>query len=289
RKYRTTYAIVLVLAMIIGTNTAFGETIGSCHKREKMLCKKRDITSLWKELSDELSELKEEMVNIKETVNGLKKDELGELKQEILDIKETVNDLKKGELGELKEEMVDTKETLNELKKDILGTKNQIRVGPHMDCSEDKNFTGARIIQPHGQKAFRVYCSGGCVYIARRFDGSVDFYRGWAEYQRGFGSPGGEYFIGLDNLHGLLNQSKYSLTVELTTWPPQSETRHAKYSVFDVSDESDNYRLTIGSYSGTAGNSLSWHTAIRKPPHSIPSQALAARYHLERKRHITVF
>ncbi|CAH1787818.1 unnamed protein product, partial [Owenia fusiformis] len=188
-KYGATCAIVLVLDMVIGANTVFGETIGSCPKREQMLCKKRDIISLWKELSHELGELKEEMVNINETVNNLKKDELGELKQEIDDIKEALNDVKK----------------------EILGIENPIQIPPHMDCSGNRSFTGVRTIQPHGQNAFRAYCSGGCVYIARRFDGSVDFYRDWVEYQSGFGNPEGEYFIGLDNLHGLVTQEKYKL------------------------------------------------------------------------------
>ncbi|CAH1785420.1 unnamed protein product, partial [Owenia fusiformis] len=126
------WKLVLVSNMIFGANIAFVETIDSCPKREQMLCKKRDITSL----SDEL-----------------------------------------------KQEMVDIKETMNELKKEIQGLKNSMQVPQfHRDCSENTSFTGVRTIQPQGQNAFRVYCSGGCVYMARRFDGSVDFYRGWTEY-----------------------------------------------------------------------------------------------------------
>ncbi|CAH1780775.1 unnamed protein product, partial [Owenia fusiformis] len=62
-----------------------------------------------------------------------------------------------------------------------------------IDCSDNANFTGVKKIQPQGQDPFNVYCDEGCVYMARRFDGSLDFYKGWVEYQRGFGSPEGEH------------------------------------------------------------------------------------------------
>ena len=36
----------------------------------------------------------------------------------------------------------------------------------------------------------------------------------------------------------------------------EGEGRHAEYTAFSVADKSDNYRVTIAGYQGTAGDSL---------------------------------
>ncbi|XP_019614381.1 PREDICTED: techylectin-5B-like [Branchiostoma belcheri] len=39
----------------------------------------------------------------------------------------------------------------------------------------------------------------------------------------------------------------------------EGETRYAAYDTFAISPESQNYKLHIGTYSGTAGDSLTYH------------------------------
>ena len=89
---------------------------------------------------------------------------------------------------------------------------------------------------------------GGWTLIQKRLDGSVSFYRGWNEYKNGFGTPGGEHWLGLENVRRLISQRKYKLRVDLRG--NFIHAAHALYSNFAVSSESSNYTLVLGTYSG---------------------------------------
>jgi hypothetical protein len=91
----------------------------------------------------------------------------------------------------------------------------------------------------------------------RRKDGSVNFNRTWAEYREGFGNPGGEFWLGNEMLHLLISKRNYKLRVDLENW--KGEKRYAEYSNFSISSSTDKYRLTIGSYSGNAVDSMAWN------------------------------
>ncbi|KAI8510837.1 Acyl-CoA synthetase member 2 mitochondrial, partial [Branchiostoma belcheri] len=104
-----------------------------------------------------------------------------------------------------------------------------------------------------------VYCDmhtagGGWTVIQRRQDGSVLFNKNWEEYKHGFGNKNGEYWLGNEKIHRLTAQKDYSLRIDMVSWDFQ--TRYAEYHTFRVSGESDQYRLTISGYSGTAGDSM---------------------------------
>ena len=96
------------------------------------------------------------------------------------------------------------------------------------------------------------YCTAGWLVIQRRMDGSVDFYRGWSDYRQGFGDPSGEFWIGLETMHSLTQNRTYKLRIHLGDF--EGNTRYAEYSTFAISDEAHNYTLSIGTYSGTAGD-----------------------------------
>ena len=84
--------------------------------------------------------------------------------------------------------------------------------------------------------------------IQKRLDGSVDFYRGWDDYKRGFGNLNGEFWLGLDKIHHLTKKPN-KLRVDLEDF--SGNTAYAEYSSFGVGNEGSKYRLSpLGSYSG---------------------------------------
>ena len=117
-------------------------------------------------------------------------------------------------------------------------------------------------VNPDGKGFFNVYCDmstdgGGWTVFQRRQDGTVDFYRGWNDYKSGFGRLTAEFWLGNDKIHRLTAARPSSLRVELEDW--NGVRVYAKYGKFNIGDEQAKYRLEVGSYSGTAGDSLAYH------------------------------
>ena len=94
----------------------------------------------------------------------------------------------------------------------------------------------------------------------RRMDGTEDFYREWDDYVKGFGNLYGEFWLGLNKIHRLTQAADITLRVDLADF--EGETRYAKYTTFKVLDSSRKYNLTVGGYSGDAGDSLSDHNGM---------------------------
>ena len=102
---------------------------------------------------------------------------------------------------------------------------------------------------------------GGWTVFQRRQDGSVDFFRYWTDYENGFGDLTGEFWLGLSKIHRLTKEGSNTLRVDLGDF--DNATVYAKYSTFSVGDGSTEYILTVGGYSGTAGDSLDYHNGMR--------------------------
>ena len=102
---------------------------------------------------------------------------------------------------------------------------------------------------------------GGWTVFQRRQDGSVDFYRYWTDYENGFGNLTGEFWLGLSKIHRLTKEGSNTLRVDLGDF--EGNTAYANYSTFSISDGSTEYILTVGGYSGTAGDSMFVHNGMR--------------------------
>ena len=101
---------------------------------------------------------------------------------------------------------------------------------------------------------------GGWIVFQRRMDGTEDFYRDWADYVKGFGDLNGEFWLGLSKIHRLTNRYIFTdatLRVDLEDF--DGNTRHANYSSFRVLDSSRKYQLNVAGYTGSAGDSLTYH------------------------------
>ena len=119
--------------------------------------------------------------------------------------------------------------------------------------SAGERINSVYTIDPDGSGTFDVFCDqttagGGWTVFQKRLDGSVDFYRDWADYKNGFGDLAGEFWLGLDKIHRLTVSEKFKLRVDLEDW--KGNTRHAMYDYFNVTDETTRYRLGLGAYSG---------------------------------------
>ncbi|XP_073908905.1 ficolin-1 isoform X2 [Castor canadensis] len=99
---------------------------------------------------------------------------------------------------------------------------------------------------------------GGWTVFQRRVDGSVDFFRNWESYKRGFGNLGTEFWLGNDYLYLITAKGNHELRIDLRDF--QGEASYAKYSSFQVSGEQEKYKLVLGQFvGGTAGDSLAKH------------------------------
>ena len=113
--------------------------------------------------------------------------------------------------------------------------------------------SGVYTINPDDAEVIEVFCDqttagGGWLVFQKRLDGSVDFFRGWAEYERGFGSLTGEFWLGLDKIHRLTSSGSYKLRVDLEDFA--GNITYAEYDLFEVASKAEKYKLNVGSYAG---------------------------------------
>ena len=111
----------------------------------------------------------------------------------------------------------------------------------------------------------------------RRIDGTENFYRNWLAYKTGFGKLNGNFWLGLEKIHRITaKDSRPTLRVEVRH--KNEKNGYAEYTTFRVSDESDKYRLTVGGYSGNAGDSLAAHNGMFFSTYDRDNDRLASNF-----------
>ena len=89
---------------------------------------------------------------------------------------------------------------------------------------------------------------------------ATNFYRGWREYELGFGRLAGNFWLGLENIHRITQTVDHELLV--TMMDHDNATFTAKYDLFKIGSSATDYQLGLGNYviaSSDAGNSLAIH------------------------------
>ncbi|XP_071583786.1 angiopoietin-related protein 4 [Heliangelus exortis] len=130
------------------------------------------------------------------------------------------------------------------------------------DCHQlflaGQQSSGVFQVQPAGSQPFKVYCDmsteGGWTVIQRRRDGSVDFDQLWDAYKNGFGDLQGDFWLGLEKIHHLVQEGRSDLLIELEDWEGNSQVVQF---VFSLGGESTAYTLSLlGPLSGELENAI---------------------------------
>ncbi|XP_072039111.1 uncharacterized protein [Amphiura filiformis] len=162
-----------------------------------------------------------------------------------------------------------TKVTCNATDSALNSRGCQFEVQVQVDCQSifDGGSTTSgvyRIYPDRLNRIIRVYCDmetegGPWTVFQKRFDGSVNFYRSWDEYGNGFGDLNGEFWLGNTRIHRMTLHGTWELRVDLGDYSNPAVTRYALYDNFAIGSQNEKFRLSIGTYNGSAGDSLSWH------------------------------
>ena len=116
------------------------------------------------------------------------------------------------------------------------------------------------------KQQLKVYCymkslnKNGWLVIRRRRDAKVSFDRTWKDYEDGFGSRTGNFWLGLSNIHKLAGPGqgawlKVHLKYKDVDNPEKQYSRSIDFHLFEVGSALEKYRLEIGqAIKGSAGD-----------------------------------
>ncbi|XP_035776396.1 fibrinogen C domain-containing protein 1-like [Anopheles albimanus] len=147
----------------------------------------------------------------------------------------------------------------------INGTAMKSRQIPFSSCKNvNLKVSGTYLVRvKNNSEPFEVYCEqtafgGGWIVFQYRYDGSLDFYRGWNEFRDGFGDLNKEFWLGFEKVHQLTSERKHELIIQLKDF--NGNSAYAWYNMFEIGSESEQYILKdVRKYNGTAGDVMPYY------------------------------
>ncbi|KAI0215823.1 hypothetical protein LSAT2_032114 [Lamellibrachia satsuma] len=238
---------VLVIVCVFSPDPTVSQcTTKSCDNGDN----EANVMTLVSRMQQQLAEQTETIISMKQDVAQLEKEKIRDHRS----------------IEQLQQELAEQREMTGQIQREITETQNAScstscqRAA--QDCTdllqEGNTRSGVYYIHvPGTETATPVYCDmetdgGGWLVFQRRRDASIDFYRDWNAYKRGFGDFSNNFWLGNEYIHALTSNRQYELRVDLEDF--EDESRYAAYSTFAVSSEADKYKFILGTYNGTAGS-----------------------------------
>jgi Fibrinogen beta and gamma chains, C-terminal globular domain len=112
--------------------------------------------------------------------------------------------------------------------------------------------------------------NGWLIVHELHYNVAFNWNRTWNEYKVGFGTPGTNYWFGLEKLHTLTALHPYRVRIEAHRIP-HNVTVWMEMNVFAVASESQYYQLTWSGMSGSvaltssslySGDPITWHNGM---------------------------
>ncbi|XP_058120134.1 fibrinogen-like protein A [Anopheles coustani] len=234
----------------------------------KLLTKLDLLQEQLEEVEQTMMTTMERSLKIVEASKESTRTELEELKNHMMPKLNHIQETTQNELKNIGESMktliqfTDSVRNISEQSKFITQLRNMMH--PVSSCRQALKVSGKYMLKiEENVEPFEVFCEqnkfeGGWIVIQHRYDGSVNFYRNWTEYQNGFGALDGEFWLGLEYVHQITKNRPHELLVEIQDF--HGNYGYAKYGQFELGSESEKYMLKkLGTYSGTAGDSIKWN------------------------------
>ncbi|XP_020815494.1 fibrinogen-like protein 1 [Drosophila serrata] len=207
--------------------------------------------------ADASNELRDKINSLEDTIKDLQS-QLESTKNQLKDNENLITG-KDERIRDLQDQVNSTAARFSEISEQLKAyTQKELNL-PNTCPSGSPN--GIYQIKLRGTPPFKVPCvsaTSGWTVVLSRFDGSENFNRTWSNYREGFGDLSGEFVIGLEKLHLMTRSQRHELYIQLQD--VNGSTAYANYDDFVVGSEQEEYELkSLGKYTGTAGDSLSYH------------------------------